>query len=299
MKLFDPNNPNEKKKIIAAAVLGLLAIVVLGYVFLGGSSSTPPANNKRVATASPTPVRVVKGQDSQPAADEVNLQPISYPVAVPAVPDADRNVFSFYVPPPPTPTPVKPLPTPTPTPTPPLMVTSVAPANVYARTDDFSLQLSGDKFTPAVHIVMDGRDMPTRFVNAQQLFTTVPASMIANPGPRSVMARSNDGRLYSNSISLIVTPPPVPNFTYVGLIAKPRGNDTAVLLDKNNKELINAQRGDPLGGRFRIISISEKEVVVVDTNLKIKTRLPFTVDPNAAQSGQPFRPPSRVADEEP
>ncbi|HEU5238805.1 MAG TPA: hypothetical protein VFU37_16860, partial [Pyrinomonadaceae bacterium] len=83
MKLFDPNNPNEKKKIIAAAVLGLVAIVVLGYVFFGGSSSTPPANNKRVATASPTPVRVVKGQDSQPAADEVNLQPISYPVAVP------------------------------------------------------------------------------------------------------------------------------------------------------------------------------------------------------------------------
>jgi hypothetical protein len=30
-KLFDPNNPNEKKKMIAAGALGLVALIVLAY----------------------------------------------------------------------------------------------------------------------------------------------------------------------------------------------------------------------------------------------------------------------------
>ena len=33
MQFFDPKNPNEKKKMIAAAVLALVAIVVLGLRF--------------------------------------------------------------------------------------------------------------------------------------------------------------------------------------------------------------------------------------------------------------------------
>ena len=43
MQLFDPNNPNERKKIIAAGALFVVAMAVLGYVFFGGSSK--PATN--------------------------------------------------------------------------------------------------------------------------------------------------------------------------------------------------------------------------------------------------------------
>src|SRR5215471_5463954 len=253
MKLSDPNNPNEKKKLIAAGVLGLVAMIVLGYVFFGGGGSKPAPRTTSV-TASPSPVKIVRSTDNQPASDSEDLsrfQPINYPVAVPRVPEPDRNVFAFYVPPPPTPTPVKPIPTPTPTPTPPLTASSLSPASIYARTPtDFSLQLTGDKFTPAVHIVMDGREMPTRFINAQQLFTTVPASMIASPGTRTVMARTSNGALYSNPISFNVTQPPAPNYTYVGLIGKPRFNDVAVLQDKTSKDLINVQRASPWADAF-------------------------------------------------
>jgi len=178
-----------------------------------------------------------------------------------------------------------------------MTASSLSPSSVYARTPaDFSLQVVGDKFTPAVHIVIDGRDLPTRFINAQQLFTTVPAALITNPGVRQVMARSNDGRLYSNTVNLNVTPPPAPNYNYVGLIGKPRFNDTAVLQDKSSKELINVQRGEPVGGRFRVVSISEREVVLIDPALKIRHTLTFTVD---ASSSSPYRPPVRVSDEEP
>jgi hypothetical protein len=155
----------------------------------------------------------------------------------------------------------------------------------------------GDKFTPALHITIDGKDMPTRFINAQQLFTTVPAAMIANQGQRQVMVRSNDGKVYSNTLTLNVTPPPLPNYNYIGIIGKPRFNDTAVLQDKSSKDLINVQRGDLLGGRFRVNSISEKEVVVIDTTLKIKHTIGYTVD--AASGGPQFRPPVRTSDEEP
>lgn len=294
MQLFDPNNPNEKKKLIAAAVLGVGAIAVLGYVFFGGSSKKAVSNNPIVKVA-PTPTKIVKDPDSPPD-DSSFYQPVVYPNAVAPASEANRNIFAYYEPTPKPPPPIN-IPTPTPTPTPPVIITSLAPSNVYARTADFSLQITGDKFTPAVHITIDGRDLPTHFVNSQQLVTTVPATLIANPGVRQVIARSNDGQLYSNAIMLNVTPPPTPNYTYIGIIGKPRFNDTAVLQDKSSKELVKVQRGDLLGGRFRVSSISEKEIVVFDTTLKIKHTLGFTVD--ASTTNPQFRPPVRVSDEEP
>ena len=293
MQFFDPNNPNEKKKMIAAGVLALVAIVVLGYVFFGGSSSTPPKNQATVAKSSPTP-RGVNPTPDEP--DTSFYKPVvDNSGTLPAYSDASRNIFAYYEPPPPTPKPVF-VPSPTPAPTPPLSASSLSPASVYARTADFNLQLVGDKFTSAVKIIIDGRELPTRFVSSQQLFATVPASLILNPGVRQVMARTSDGTLYSNTIGLNITPPPLPNFTYVGIIGKPRFNDTAVLQDKSSKDFIRVKRGDPVGGRFRVVSISEKEVKLIDTALNITHTLSFTADQT---SSGPYRPPVRSSDDEP
>lgn len=296
MQFFDPNNPNEKKKMIAAAILALVAIVVLGYVFFGGSSSKPA--NQSTARTSPTPVRQTKatGPEEAPAEAESIYEPVSYNPVVAAVSDANRNIFAFYEAPSPTPKVIIP-PTPTPTPTPPLVASSLSPASVFAQTPaDFNLQVNGDKFTPAVHVIMDGRDLPTRFINSQQLFATVSQSLIRNPGVRQVMVRSSDGKLYSNTIALNVNQAPQPNFTYVGIIGKPRYNDTAVLQDKGSKDFIRVQRGDLVGGRYRVVSISEKEVMLVDSTLKIPYHLAFTADQN---SNSGLRPPTRSVDDEP
>ncbi|PYS42872.1 MAG: hypothetical protein DMF71_08375 [Acidobacteria bacterium] len=301
MQLFDPNNPNEKKKIIAAAVLGIVAISFLGYLLLGGSSAKKPTTS--TARATPAPPQPAGANATNKAVvteltpdDLTNLQPIPGSWAVPAVQDPNRNIFAYYEPPPP---PVKVIvpPTPTPTPVPPLTLTSLSPSSVYARTADFSLEVMGDKFTPAVHIIVDGRELPTRFINPQQLGTTVPAAIIANPGTRVVKVQNNDGKLYSLTAMLTVTPPPVPNYNYVGIIGRQRfNNDTAVLQKKGEKDLLNVQRGDVLEGRFRVSSISEKEVVLVDTNLKIRHTIAFTVETGI---NQPFRPSVRTSDEVP
>jgi len=297
MQFFDPKNPNEKKKMIAAAVLALVAILVLGYVFFGGSSSKP-SPNQTAARSSPTVARAGKAPtNEEPPVDESPIyKPVEYNPVVPAVGDADRNIFAYYIPPSPTPKVVI-IATPTPTPIPPVMISSLAPTTVYAGTPaDFNLQVSGDKFTPAVHVILDGRELPTRFINSQQLFATVSQTLIKNAGVRQVMARSSDGKLYSNTITLNVSQPERPNFTYVGIIGKPRFNDTAILQDKGSKDFIRVQRGDSVGGRFRVVSISEKEVVLIDATLKIRFPLPFTADQN---SNTGYRPPVRSADDEP
>ena len=103
------------------------------------------------------------------------------------------------------------------------------------------------------------------------------------------MLRSSDGALYSNSAALTVAPPPIPNYNYVGIFGTPRHIDTAIVQDKASKEVLNIQRGDLLGGRFRVTSISEKELILVDNNLKIKHTLAFS---NLGDRGNPLQRPT-------
>lgn len=294
MQLFDPNNPNERKKAIAAGVLAIAAFALLGYLFFGSSKKpTKP----QATSATPAPRQPLTDTTAKEAKDDPGLYtPVGPPGAVLAFVEPNRNIFAYYVPPPP-PQKIVPPPTPSPTPPPPFTLSALMPPQVYARTADFTLQAMGDKFTAAARITIDGRELPTRFINAQQVSATVPAALIATPGVRQVVVRSSDGVLYSFASTLNVAPPPIPNFSYIGVIGKPSGNDVAVLQEKGNKDLLNVTRGDVLGGRFRVTSISERELVLTDTNLKIKHTIPFSTEP---VPGNPFaRPTPRNVDDEP
>jgi hypothetical protein len=297
MQISDIQNPAERKKLIWAGALGLVALVLLWWTFIGfGGSSKQVAQRPPVNTVSPGS-RVVSAQP-QPLPITVadndileRLRPINFESSAPAAAEAKRNIFAYYEPPPISVAAAS-APTPTPTPTPPVLIASLSPANVYARTAEFTLDLSGDKFTSQLHIVIDNAELPTRYVSPQQLSATVPAGLIANAGSRQVLARSADGKLYSNVMTLAVNAPPTPNYTYIGIIGTRRYIDTAILQDKGSKEMLNVQRGDLLGGRFRVTSISEKELVLVDANLKIKHVLPFSV---SGEKGNPLqRPTPRV-----
>ncbi|HEY0546100.1 MAG TPA: hypothetical protein VGC91_12040 [Pyrinomonadaceae bacterium] len=301
MKLFEGKTPAERNKLIAAIALGVIAFASLAYMFLGSSSSPSPqnrnANSNRAAQAGQSPADVTATQTTTklPSPSQVRVDtetlapptPVIYTQSSYSAPEAGRNIFAFYVAPTPTPKAVV-TPTPTPTPPPPLVLASLSPINVFARTGDFTLEVSGDKFTPASAIVVDNNPLPTRYVNAQQLSATVPAAMIANDGARQIKVSTPDGTLYSNTMPLMVTPPPVPNYLYIGIIGKAHYNDTAVLKDKSNpKELLNVQRGDVLGGRFRVTSISDREIELTDTTLRIKHKLPFMEEKGQAGRNTP------------
>ena len=281
--------------------MGIVALLFLWWTFFGfGSSSksgvqrpagqSPSSVTNRVPSKLPQ-TSVIEG--NVPSQDDPPGPVVYHPPA--SAPEAGRNIFAYYEPPP-APVKVSVTPTPTPTPTPPVLLANISPANVFARTADFPLEISGDKITAQLRVVIDNTEVPTRYIGPQQLAATVPAALIANPGSRQVMLRSPDGKVYSNALTLSVAEAPKPNYSYIGIIGTPHHIDTAILQDKNNKETLNVQRGDLLGGRFRVTSISEKEVVVVDSNLKIKHSLSMTTQGDRSNPLQ--RPTPRVDSED-
>jgi hypothetical protein len=306
MQMVDLSKPGEKKKLIGAGVLGLVAILVLWWAFIGFDSGSPSPSTSSArpspSPAQPRPASSPTGANGTASAEVNNLAAfteINYAASSYSAPEAKRNIFAYYEPPVPA-APVASVPTPTPEPPPPILLASVSPTNVYARTGDFKLEVAGDKFSPAMRIYVDGREFPTTYQNPQQLSTTIAASLIANPGARQVVVRTPDNSLYSNPLTVNVAAAPTPNFTYIGIISpQNRVGDTALVQEKNNKNIISAYRGDVLGGRFRVTSISEKELVVTDTTLKIKHSIPMTEGDKA--SGPLSRPTPRVdaEDDEP
>jgi hypothetical protein len=301
MQLVDLSKPGEKKKVIWAGALGLLAIIFLWWILIGFDSGAPVTAR---ATPSPTPqprptvrnTAATNGIVTPDVRTAAAFSPIDYQKSAYVAPEARRNIFAFYVPPV-APVDVATPPPPSPTPPPPILLASVSPSNVYARTGDFKLEVAGDKFTPEMRIFVDGRELPTSYKNPQQLSTTIAASFIVNPGARQVLVRTPDNRLFSNAAAINVAAPPTPNYSYVGIIGTVnRVTDTALLQDKNNKSIVTAYRGDVVGGRFRVTSISEKELVLVDTTLKIKHTLAMT---EGDKGGGPLsRPTPRVDSED-
>jgi hypothetical protein len=305
MQGIDLNKPGEKKKLIWAALLGLGAILVLWWALFGFGSATPAT----AVRPTPTPAPQRPGAGGQRANQQVSPEVqalaaftvIDYRRSSYDPPEAKRNIFAYYEPPPtPSPSPVQ-TPTPPPPPPAPILLASVSPANVYARTADFKLDVAGDKFTPQVRIFVDGRELPTSYKGPQQLSTTIPASFIAAPGVRQVVVRTSDNSLYSDPQTINVAAPPTPNFTFIGIISPTnRVTDTALVQERGKKDVLTAYRGDVIGGRFRVTSISEKELVLTDTSLKIKHTLPMSEGDKSA-SGPLSRPTPRVdaEDDEP
>ena len=302
MALVEAKNPAERKKLIVAVVLGSIALISLAYMLFGSSSSPKTIRDPKATTqVSPSPrINQIPKLGEVPE-DSAQLTPVGWPGAPPAAPEAGRNIFAYYVPPTPTPTPPPTLP-PTPTPTPPnLILASISPVNVYAHTGDFNLDVTGDKFTPDTRIFIGGAELQTRFVSPQQLSAKVPAQIISFEGAREIKVQSRDGKLFSNTATLNVMPAPVPNYILIGVSLRKGSNDQAILKEKNGNELLTVQRGDIVGGRFRVTSISAREVALTDTSLKIKHTLPFAGggNTNPGMPGQPRYTPPTTEDSEP
>jgi hypothetical protein len=300
MELVDFRRPGEKKKVIWAGVLGFVAILFLWWTFVGfGSRNTTPsrtaATSSNLGNRNPQSTRPAAAPDTPQVISINDLQSIVLSTSLPKVPEPRRNIFAYSEKPvvekPATVTAL-----PSPTPTPPVLLAGISPSNVYAKTADFTLELSGDKFSPEMRVYVDDREVPTKYKGPQQISASVAAAIIANPGVRQITVRTPDSRLYSAQVGLSVAPPPTPNYSYVGIFGTMHHVDTALLQDKNNKEILSVQRGDLLSGRFRVTSISEKEVVFVDANLKIKHTLAMTEGERAG--GSPSARPTPKVDAE-
>lgn len=304
MKLFEGKTPAERNKTILALLLPLIAAVLLLRMFFASDPPKPAPTKGRNANATKggvaRPQPGAPAADSADGADEIAMpQPIDWAYASVNAPDASRNIFAFYVPPTPGPTPPPTeAPTPTPTPPPPVMLGAVQPASVYARTEAFTLELSGDKFTPQTGVFMDGQPLPTTFKSPQQLTAQVPAAIIQSAGTRAVMVRTPDGALFSNTSAVNVMAPPTPQYTFTGIIGRRGYADKAILKPTSGNELLTVQRGDVVGGRFKVTSISERAVDFTDTQLKIKHTVPYSETKGLASGPGSRQPPPPPADDD-
>ncbi|HEV2862791.1 MAG TPA: hypothetical protein VGX48_17375 [Pyrinomonadaceae bacterium] len=306
MALFEGKTPAERNKMIAAMVLPALAFIFVLRMLFGGSDPARPAPKNANTKARPSPTRAANAaKDEEAAAAEAYqlMREVTYVRPEFAGGEAGRNIFAFYVRPVPTPgAAVAPSVAPaTPTPTPPILLATLTPQSVFAGTAGFTLQLAGDKFDPAARVYLDNQEMPTQYRSPQQLSANVPAASIAGQGQRQILVRTPDGQLYSNAQVLNVMQPPQPTYTYVGLLKHPKLN-TAVLKDQRG-ELHSVREGDLVEGRFRVVSINDKAVQLVDKDLNVKHSMSFVESRNSPQTGrvpgsvQP--PPPNTDDDEP
>lgn len=317
MALFEGKTPAERNKMIAAVALPLIAFIFVVRMLFSSGPSAPSrgatntnANNRRTAQRTqPTNVNARNANDQAdsvaPEEDTASITPVVCCPPPSGGSDVGRNIFGFFEKPPAPPKPVETaIPPPTPAPTPPILLSSLAPQSVFAKTGNFTLQLSGDKFGPADRVYIEGQELPTQYKSMQQLTATVPASLIASQGQRNVEVHTPDGKLYSNKLTISVMQPPAPTYTYVGFLKRQRAN-TAVLKDSRG-ELYSVREGDVVEGRFRVVEISERGVDVVDKDLNVKHTMPYVSTSGPGQRGpgpgsiQPPPPPSdEGGDEEP
>ncbi len=281
MKIFEGKSPEERNKIIVALVLGGLAVLALGNLIFAPFSGSKKTINVSLspspaATASTSKNNVVA---SMPRQEEIDIAYISTPVSMqnpPAGSDAGRNIFAFYEPPIPTPYSPTPTPTSTPfpiikTPTPPqpnVLISYISKQSSYAGEKGFKLEIGGDKFAPDTYIYFNGQQLPTNYISPQQLSADIPANFIGAAGQRTIEVRSGDGKLFSNQIIFNIQAPPTPQFQYLGIVSRKRGNnDTAYIQEQGKTVPSSARLNDILGGRFRLVSISPARLLVQDINL--------------------------------
>jgi len=146
--------------------------------------------------------------------------------------------------------------------------------------------VNGDRFTPDAKIYFNQTLLPTNFVSAQKLTADVPANFIAGEGPRQIIVQTPDGKSYSNPTMLQVMAPPKPNVYYIGMYSgKYSNNDTAYFIEQSKLNTLGAvpeqkRLNDVVAGRFRVVSISPKQVVVEDTSLGFRHQIPIYQAPS-------------------
>lgn len=297
MNPFEGKTTTERNKMIAAAVLGVVALIALYIAF--GSSFFGSSTTAKV-TVSPTPKPSVVPQSNtgdvvMPSQSEQDLvyqsTPIIYFPGGSGAPDAGRNIFAFYEPP--APTPYSPTPfvePPVKTPVPPrpadFILAYVMPQSVYAGSRGFRFEVNGDKFTPTARIYLNQVEMPTTFVSPQKLVTELPSNFISQETQIQVIVQTPDGKLYSNPAMFAVQAPPRPVLQYIGMIGRKRyNNDTAYFIETGKDKPFGARLNDVVGQRFRLIDISAAEVVFQDVELGFKHRIPLTRTSSTATTG--------------
>jgi|SRR5436853_4158118 len=277
---------SDKIKKTALAVLGLgLAIVLIKQLFFSSPPARPRIQSRQTQAAQTTAASTSGGStqstdttSNKPtrAGDrEAQLQqmladssPLNFALltSAPKASEISRNIFDFKLPPPP-----PPIKQPDP---PPITIQYLQPQSAIAGTPrEFTVIVFGKSFPPDAQIFMGGSAKATKRVNDSQLSTVITPAEYASPRtiPVEVKSQSDQTKLYSNQIPLMIQQSPLPPFKFVGRIG-----DIGVfelLGAGGQKEYLRLRRGDTIQNAWKIDNITDSGVDVTDTRYDIKKRI--------------------------
>ena len=118
--------------------------------------------------------------------------------------------------------------------------------------------------------------------------------MIAGAGSASIKVQTPDGSKYSLQTNIVVQPPPTPNFTYIGMIARKRYNNDTAYFQEQGKQMPTAARlNDVVAGRFRLVNIDAERAVLEDVNLGFRHEVKLDRTVQASSSAPVGRPGQR------
>lgn len=276
------SSSDKKKAYALLALFGLLAIVVVWNVLPirkpAPARAVVKPTDGRVKNSDLTAKKDDTGKPTAGAADVEVLGPIAVlppivQVSTGAI-GAVRNIFSYPPPPPPK---VEPPPRKVTPPPPTINLGSVNPTTVFAGTPRaLTVTLMGSLIPRDAQARVDDRPVPSQRVSDNVLKVTLSAAELAAPRTVkfSIRSASQPDNLWSVALPLQIVPSPDPSetFIYTG-----RVGPQAVLTFKDDRRPKLVQVGDVINGTlpWKVVSVSDKQVELLDTRNDIKKVLPL------------------------
>lgn len=277
-KAKEPKDSSETRKRILLGVLVLVMLGVFYFQFFSGDEATPnqtTAGGSPATKPSPTPTPRPVRPGEKP--ETIITQPLVFAWFDRSISGdgTGRNIFVY-----PTPTPEpppRPLPPQRPPPPPPVLLSSINPSGIIAKTGDTSLAIYGDKFPQDAQVFLDGRPYETKIISQTEIRVQVPGDAIKASGNLGVQVRSkSDATLFSNQLALNVAEPPAPAYRFIGLITNKNGAMAVLKSQADESDVINVRRGEKFGTHWRVVNITSQKIDIEDMNLKIVHTINFT-----------------------
>jgi len=282
MSVSKKNQPSteqdvQKKLKVLGVLCGVVALILAYQYFI---ASTPPTITEKANPTAQTNKpnnrvrwdQVLTEQNSKDKnASTANYVPVSLDVDALANKlnsgsEVGRNLFDY--PPPPPPEPVKPPPPPT------IVLNSVSPTSVYARTKPFEVVVRGSNFSLNMRLYLNGNPnfAQTVLVSDSEIKALVPQSAFERPGRLrfELKVPGQELSFFSRPLEITVLEPEDPNrlFKIIGHFTDPKGNPATVLAknggNQNNPETTIAKVDDTIFNKWKVVSINKGTMELED-----------------------------------
>lgn len=281
MSVSRKNQPSAEvdvqKKLKALGILcGVVALILVYQYFIG--SAPAPITEKANPTAQTDKSKRVRWDQvlteqnpKDKTANTAGYVPVSLDVDALANKleggsDVGRNLFDY--PPPP-------IPPPPPPPLPPTIVlNSISPTNVYAKTKPFEVVVRGSNFSLNMRLYLNGNPnfAQTILVSDSEIKALVPANYFDRAGRLrfELKVPGQELSFFSRPLEISVLEPEDPNrlFKIIGHFTDPKGNPATVLAEnggnQNNPKTTIAKVDDTIFNKWKVISINKGTMELED-----------------------------------